>query len=55
MSGADPQDVSTEHARLSEDDGVITVTFTREDKRNAVSGEMYAMLKYRGAGAGGTG
>jgi enoyl-CoA hydratase len=46
MSDAGPESVSTEHARLSEDGGVITVTFTRDDKRNAVSGEMYAMLKY---------
>ena len=46
MSGVDPKEVSTDHARLSEGDGVITVTFTREDKRNAVSGEMYAMLQY---------
>jgi enoyl-CoA hydratase len=29
------------HARTEEVDGVITVTFTRDDKRNAISGEMF--------------
>ncbi|HET6950205.1 MAG TPA: enoyl-CoA hydratase/isomerase family protein [Acidimicrobiales bacterium] len=32
------------HAQLTEDEGVITVTFDRQDKRNAISPEMTALL-----------
>jgi enoyl-CoA hydratase len=34
----------TPHARLTEDDGVVTVTFDRPDKLNAVSAEMTSLL-----------
>ena len=33
------------HARIDEADGVITVTFTRDDKLNAVDLEMFAALE----------
>ena len=36
--------MSTEQARVTEADGVITVTFTRADKLNAISGEMFDAL-----------
>ena len=36
---------ATSHARRDDSDGVITVTFTRDDKRNAVSLEMFDVLQ----------
>jgi len=44
MSGADPQYVLTDHATVSESEGIITVTFTRAAKRNAISGPMFELL-----------
>jgi enoyl-CoA hydratase/carnithine racemase len=42
--------VPAPHAELSEADGVLTVTFDRQDKRNAISAEMTAAL-WEAAGA----
>ena len=42
--------MSAPHAELTEADGVITVTFDRQDKRNAISNEMTALL-WEAAGA----
>jgi len=39
------QTVNTDHAKLTEGDGVITVTFTRAGKLNAVSGPMFSLLQ----------
>ena len=36
---------ATSHARRDDSDGIITVTFTRDDKRNAVSLEMFDVLQ----------
>jgi enoyl-CoA hydratase len=36
--------VTTNHARLEESDGIVTVTFTRDEKRNAVSPSMFAAI-----------
>jgi enoyl-CoA hydratase/carnithine racemase len=33
------------HARRDDEDGIIYITFTRPDKRNAVSLEMFAMIR----------
>ena len=35
---------NTEHATISEDEGIITVTFDRQEKRNAITPEMTAVL-----------
>ena len=37
--------VTTTQARRDEADGVVTVTFTRDEKRSAVSPEMFAVLE----------
>ena len=36
---------ATSHARRADSDGIITVTFTRDEKRNAISGEMFGVLE----------
>ena len=36
---------ATSHARRDDSDGIITVTFTRDEKRNAVSREMFDVLQ----------
>jgi enoyl-CoA hydratase/carnithine racemase len=36
---------ATRHARRDDGDGIITVTFTRDDKRNAISREMFDVLQ----------
>jgi enoyl-CoA hydratase len=46
MAGGDKELVGTDHARLTEADGVVTVTFTRSAKLNAVSGEMFGLLRH---------
>jgi enoyl-CoA hydratase/carnithine racemase len=33
------------HARRVDDAGIITLTFTRDDKRNAIDGEMFELLE----------
>lgn len=35
---------ATTHGRLEESDGIVTVTFTRDDKRNAVSRPMFDLI-----------
>jgi enoyl-CoA hydratase len=35
----------TTHARYDETGGIVTVTFTRDDKRNAISPEMFGVLE----------
>src|ERR1700674_4850099 len=36
--------MTTSHARREDADGIITVTFTRDDKLNAVSPEMFDVI-----------
>ena len=36
---------ATSHARRDDSHGIITVTFTRDEKRNAISGEMFDVLE----------
>jgi enoyl-CoA hydratase/carnithine racemase len=36
--------MTTDHARRDDADGVITVTFTRDDKRNAIDAGMFELL-----------
>lgn len=46
MAGGDEAKASTDHARLTEGDGVLTVTFTRAGKLNAVGAEMFDLLRH---------
>jgi enoyl-CoA hydratase len=36
--------MATTHARRDDGDGIVTVTFTRDEKLNAVSPEMYDLI-----------
>jgi enoyl-CoA hydratase/carnithine racemase len=36
---------TTSHARRDDDDGIVTITFTRDDKLNAVSNEMFDLIE----------
>jgi enoyl-CoA hydratase len=38
------EDGAASHGRLSEDDGILTVTFDRQDKLNAISPQLTALL-----------
>jgi enoyl-CoA hydratase len=46
MMAEDPQAIRSTQASVSEAEGVITVTFTRSEKRNAISREIFAVLGY---------
>ncbi|MGE3328600.1 MAG: enoyl-CoA hydratase/isomerase family protein, partial [Acidimicrobiia bacterium] len=37
---------ATTHGRFEESDGIVTVTFTRDDKRNAVSRPMFDLIEH---------
>lgn len=52
MTGGSSHEVAhggTEHARLSEADGILTVTIDRQEKRNAISPQVTETL-WRAAG-----